>query len=245
LATLFVSDLHLDASAPAAIEAFIALLDGAARSAAALYILGDLFESWIGDDDDDPARDRVCLALARLTATGVPVFVLHGNRDFLLGSGFESRTGCRLLPDPVVAEIDGERLLLTHGDLLCTDDPAYQALRTMTRDPTFQQRLLSLSLEQRQLLAATARAGSRAHTAAARPAIMDVNAAAVVRLLDSTGVRTLIHGHTHRPAVHEGQGTAGPTRRIVLDAWYEKGTVLEWQAGQFEVRALAFGAPPA
>jgi UDP-2,3-diacylglucosamine hydrolase len=242
LSTLFVSDLHLDAASPAAIDAFIGLLESTAGRSAALYVLGDLFESWIGDDDDDPARQRVCAALARHAASGVPVFVLHGNRDFLLGAGFEARSGCRVLPDPVVAEVDGERLLLTHGDLLCTDDVSYQALRTMTRDPAFQQRLLALSLEQRQLLASTARAGSRAHTSAVRPAIMDVNAATVARVFEAADVRTMIHGHTHRPAVHEGQGPGGPTRRIVLDAWYEQGSVLEWNAGRFSVRTLPFAA---
>jgi UDP-2,3-diacylglucosamine hydrolase len=247
MATLFVSDLHLDAESPAAIDAFVALLDGRAlgaiaRTADALYILGDLFESWIGDDDDDAARDRACTALARYTATGVPVFVLHGNRDFLLGSGFESRTGCRLLPDPVVALLDGERVLLTHGDLLCTDDTAYQSLRSMTRAPAFQQRLRSLSLAQRQLLARSARAGSRAHTSAMSAGIMDVNPAAVVRVFDASGVRTMIHGHTHRPATHEGQCASGATRRIVLDAWYEQGSVLVWERGNMQRLTLEFAS---
>ena len=127
---LFVSDLHLEAAAPQAIEAFVGLLRGEAREAAGLYILGDLFESWVGDDDPDPARDRVCREMAALAATGVPVFVMHGNRDFLYGAGFERRTGATVLPDPCVATLFGQRVLLTHGDLLCTGDAAYQELRS-------------------------------------------------------------------------------------------------------------------
>lgn len=234
---LFVSDLHLDAAAPAATEQFLAFLSGAARRAESLYILGDLFESWIGDDDDDPERDRVCRALRALTRE-VPCFALRGNRDFLLGSGFEARTGVALLPDPVLADLNGERVLLTHGDALCTDDHAYQELRTLVRRPRWQERFLSLDLATRSLLANEARAGSKAHVARVVPEIMDVNPEAVRAALRSSGARRLVHGHTHRPGVHELEVDGEPATRIVLGAWYEAGSVLSVERGRFELRTL-------
>lgn len=231
---LFVSDLHLDGAAPAAVEQFVAWLGRDARAARAVYVLGDLFESWIGDDDDDPARERVCAALRGLTGAGVPCFVMCGNRDFLLGSGFGARTGCVLLPDPVIADLDGRAALLTHGDLLCTDDHAYQELRTTVRDPDWQRRVLALPLATRALLAGAARAGSKAHTEQAAAAIMDVNAEAVEKLFRATGVDLMIHGHTHRPALHALEVDGRRVTRAVLGAWYEHGDVLRWQDGRLE-----------
>jgi UDP-2,3-diacylglucosamine hydrolase len=242
LATLFVSDLHLDASSPQAVATFLGFLEGAAREADALYLLGDLFESWIGDDDPDPVRSRVCAAMQALAARGVPLFALHGNRDFLLGPGFESRSGCRLLPDPVVTTLHGERVLLTHGDLLCTGDAAYQELRSTVRGDYFQREVAQLSLAQRELLAAAARAGSRAHTATVRAEIMDVDPAALAALVRATGVATIVHGHTHRPAVHAENVDGKPLRRIVLDAWYERGSALRWSERGIETLELPFAA---
>ena len=237
---LFVSDLHLEAAAPRAIEAFVGLLRGEAREAAALYILGDLFESWVGDDDPDPARDRVCREIAALTATGVPVFVMHGNRDFLYGAGFETRTGATLLPDPCVATLLGRRVLLTHGDLLCTGDAAYQELRSTVRAASFQERVLALPLEARQTLADAARAGSKAHVAAQRPEIMDVTPDAVVAAFRATGTRVMVHGHTHRPAEHGHVVDGEQALRVVLDAWYDGGSVLTLDASGFARRPLPF-----
>ena len=238
MATLFVSDLHLDASSPQAVATFLGLLEGAAREADALYLLGDLFESWIGDDDPDPDRERVCAALRELTAAGVPCFVMVGNRDFLLGAGFERRSGCRLLPDPCIADLDGERVLLTHGDLLCTDDHAYQELRTTVRSAGWQERVLALPLATRGLLAGAARAGSRSHVQRVAPQIMDVNPEAVATLVRETGVRWLIHGHTHRPAIHRFEVDGREIVRAVLDAWYEHGQLLAWENGGLTARVL-------
>ena len=140
MAYLFVSDLHLDSGAPQVANQFIKLLATQARAAEALYILGDLFEAWVGDDDDDAERERVCAALLAYTRTGIPCFVLHGNRDFLFGQGFVQRTGCRVLPDPVVADLDGTAVLLTHGDILCTDDFSYQELRSVVRNSRWRRR---------------------------------------------------------------------------------------------------------
>ncbi len=240
MATLFVSDLHLDAQAPAAIRTFIAFLAGPARTADALYVLGDLFETWIGDDDTDPARAEVCAALAALARHGVPVLVMRGNRDFLLGPGFEARACCTLLPDPVIADLYGERVLLSHGDLLCTDDAAYQELRAIVSAPGFRRRVYGLSLADRERLAAAARAGSRAHLAHVPDEVMDVNAAAVVALLRAARLTQIVHGHTHRPAVHEFTLDGAGARRIVLDAWYEHGGVLEWGPDGPQLRTLAF-----
>jgi UDP-2,3-diacylglucosamine hydrolase len=235
---LFVSDVHLDAEAPEAIEQFLAFLRTEASHAEALYILGDLFEVWVGDDDDAPDKARVCGALAQLTAGGVACFALHGNRDFLLGERFSTRTGVQLLPDPVVADFEGERVLLTHGDALCVDDRSYQELRSTVRAAAWQRRFLSLPLETRMLLADEARAGSRAHTARVIPRIMDVNAEAVAAAFRTGGVRRIIHGHTHRPAIHEMQLAGAPAWRIVLGAWYEQGSVLSHAAGRYELREL-------
>jgi UDP-2,3-diacylglucosamine hydrolase len=240
VAHLFVSDLHLDASSPAAVEAFLGLLAGQAREAEALYVLGDLFESWIGDDDPDPVRSRVCDAMRELATRGVAVFAMHGNRDFLLGPGFEARSGCRLLPDPVVTTLHGVRLVLSHGDLLCTGDTSYQELRTTVRSRDFRRRVGALTLAQRELLAAAARAGSRAHTSTVRAEIMDVDAGAVTALARATGADCILHGHTHRPGVHLLQVDGRPVRRIVLDAWYEQGSALRWDAAGFDTLSLPF-----
>jgi UDP-2,3-diacylglucosamine hydrolase len=168
----------------------------------------------------------------------VPCFALHGNRDFLLGPGFAARSGCRLLADPVVAELDGERVLLTHGDALCTDDRPYQELRTFVRDPRWQRRFLALPLAHREVLADAARAGSRTHTARTVPYIMDVNAAAVARAFRAAQVGRMIHGHTHRPGVHDSDVDGAPAQRIVLGAWYEQGSYLRCEGGHYQLREL-------
>lgn len=241
MSTLLASDLHLDGSLPDAIAQFQSFLSGPARAAEALYILGDLFESWVGDDDDDPDRARVCEALRTLTRAGVPCHVCHGNRDFLLGAGFEERTGCRILSDPTIVEHYGERVLLTHGDALCIDDAAYQRLRSVVRTPSWQRQFLRLSLATRRILAEAARAGSRNHTGAMAADIMDANPSAIVEVMRACQVRTIVHGHTHRPAFHEFTVDGAPARRMVLGAWYEHGSYLRWDARGFESVAVERG----
>ncbi len=221
MATLFASDLHLDSESPWAIDAFLAFLAGPARSAEALYLLGDLFEVWVGDDDDSADHARTCAGLKALTDSGVPAYVIHGNRDFLLGAEFESRTGAKLLPDPVLVDVHGVPTLLSHGDVFCTEDTSYQQLRSIVRRPGWQQRFLALPLDARRTLASAARAGSKAHTERTVPVIMDVNPDAVIRAFRATGARRLIHGHTHRPAVHPGVVDGVSTERVVLAPWYE------------------------
>jgi UDP-2,3-diacylglucosamine hydrolase len=238
MARLFVSDVHLDTQAPQATEQFLAFLREHGTRAQALYILGDLFEAWVGDDDRDPQKEQVSAALRALSEGGVPCFVLHGNRDFLLGAEFCERSGCRLLNDPVVAQFDGEPVLLTHGDALCTDDHPYQELRSIVRDATWQQRFLALPRERRELLANEARAGSKRHTARTVPVIMDVNQEAVAAAFRATGVRRMIHGHTHRPAVHDLVVDGAQVERIVLGAWYEQGSYLHYESGRYQLRDL-------
>jgi UDP-2,3-diacylglucosamine hydrolase len=167
----------------------------------------------------------------------VPCFVLHGNRDFLLGDQFAARTGCRLLPDPVIATFDEERVLLTHGDALCVDDHPYQELRTTVRAPVWQKRFLKLTLPSRDMLAGQVRRGSQAHTSRTIPYVMDVNEAAVAAVW-RTGVSRIIHGHTHRPGIHRAEFDGRPVERIVLGAWYEQGSYLLRESGRYELRAL-------
>jgi len=221
MSSLFASDLHLDSEAPWAIDAFISFLRGPAREAEALYLLGDIFEVWVGDDDTNPDNARICEALRELTAGGVATFAIHGNRDFLLGERFSAVTGVKLLPDPVMVELHGVRTMLSHGDVFCTEDASYQQLRSIVRQPRWQRRFLSLPIETRRALANAARAGSKAHTQRTVPTIMDVNPDAVARAMRATGARRLIHGHTHRPAIHPGVIDGTQTERVVLAPWYE------------------------
>ncbi|HEY7872522.1 MAG TPA: UDP-2,3-diacylglucosamine diphosphatase [Rudaea sp.] len=223
--TLFISDLHLDESRPHLVDAFEELFAFEARGAQALYILGDLFESYIGDDDDAPLNARVAHATRKLRDAGVPVYFMHGNRDFLLGEDYAARAGMTLLADPVVIELAGERVLLMHGDTLCTDDAAYLKFRALVRDPAWQRAFLARPLAERRAFAAQARGESRKHTAMAKPEIMDVNQSAVEAAMRAHGVHRLIHGHTHRPTTHHFDVDGMNAERIVLGDWYEQSSV--------------------
>jgi UDP-2,3-diacylglucosamine hydrolase len=236
--TLLISDLHLDASRPDISGQFLRFLRTDARGAQALYILGDLFEAWIGDDDPDADKQRIQIALRELTNSGVPCYVMHGNRDFLIGKRFCKNTGCQLLDDGTVVTIDHRRVLLLHGDALCTDDHAYQRLRRRVRNPFVQFVLRTLPLGTRLWLAAKARAGSKAHIEKSMTQIMDVNAQAVADAFTRHDVDIMVHGHTHRPAVHSLAVAGKPVTRIVLGDWYTQGSVLRVQEGAFELRAL-------
>jgi UDP-2,3-diacylglucosamine hydrolase len=239
--TLFISDLHLDGARPDITAQFLDFLEREARRARALYILGDLFEAWIGDDDPDPDKRRVIQGLRAVTAGGVQTFLIHGNRDFLIGKRFCRETGIELLTDGTVIDLYGRRVLLMHGDLLCIDDHAYQRLRRIVRNPLVQFVLRNLSLRQRQRLAEKMREGSKEHIASmdiAAPEIMDVNQDEVRRTLARFRVDCIIHGHTHRPAVHELRIDGKPAQRIVLGDWYEQGSVLRWDERGFELATL-------
>ena len=239
MATLFVSDLHLDPERPAITELFGRFVDEEARGADALYILGDLFEAWVGDDDPSEAGAFVAAKLLALRDAGVPVRFIRGNRDFLLGEDYARRAGMEILPDPVVVPLYGKPVLLMHGDLLCSDDTAYQAFRAQTRDPRWQSQFLSQPLAARIAFAQRARAASQLHQSGlqsqgAMETITDATPATISDAFARYGVDRIIHGHTHRPKVHdERNGT-----RIVLGDWYEQGSVLRVEPDRFELASL-------
>ncbi|MGQ9659329.1 MAG: UDP-2,3-diacylglucosamine diphosphatase [Thermochromatium sp.] len=217
--SLFISDLHLRSDQPATLDCFLRFLAGRARAARWLYILGDLFDVWIGDDDDAPLNRVVQSALRALTDSGTECAMLHGNRDFLLGRAFLRATGCRQLPDPCLIQIDGEPTLLMHGDRLCTDDLDYQRFRRRVRHPLVKRLFLWTSLARRRAIAADYRRRSVLANSAKTATIMDVNQQAVIATFRRYGATRLIHGHTHRPAdhVHEVDGRAA--QRLVLAEW--------------------------
>ncbi len=247
MTTLFVSDLHLDVARPALLDLFLRFLRDEAVGADALYILGDLFEYWVGDDDPQPAGAAVADALAELTRGGVPTFFLRGNRDFLLGAEYARRCGMRILPDPCVINLYGKPTLLMHGDALCTGDVVYQQFRRQSREPAWQAAMLAQPLAARIAFAQAARAKSIEHQKAVRPNdsnagpredITDVAQATVESTLVRFGIATLIHGHTHRPAIHQFAVGGIPRTRVVLGDWYEQGSVLRVDADGMALSAL-------
>ncbi len=227
MATLFISDLHLEDSRPAVAGWLLDFLSGPARTADAVYILGDLFEYWIGDDALSATARQVAQASSALKATGVPCYFMHGNRDFLLGEAYAARAGLELLPDVLLVKLYGTPTLLLHGDTLCTDDTEYQLFRQQSRKPEWQARILALSVEERLELARSARDASISHTGSISADIMDVNETAVRDAFHEFGVKRMIHGHTHRPAVHKhALEDGGEAERIVLSDWYTAGSYL-------------------
>jgi len=225
--TLFISDLHLDPSRPAVVAQFERFLAGVVPGADALYILGDLFEYWVGDDGLALPFPRRMAERMHAAAARVPTFFMHGNRDFLAAERFARETGAKLIPDPTVIDLYGTRTLLLHGDTLCTDDTRYQAFRAQVRDPAWQKATLALPIEERLVLANRMRIESEGAKQSAAMEIMDVAPAAVERAFAESGCELMIHGHTHRPARHVHE--AGGRRRVrwVLPDWYEKGGYLE------------------
>jgi len=233
VSTLFISDLHLTEERPEANERFIELLEGKARAASALYILGDFFEYWIGDDDlAEPFNAVIASLLKDLTRHGVPLYLMHGNRDFLIGEGFCAATGASLMQDPSVVDIAGVKTLLTHGDTLCTDDLDYQTWRRKARDPAFQAAFLAKPLDERRQQVHQMREKSKQVVQEKTAEIMDVNDAAVRQALREHGVRRLIHGHTHRPGRHAIEVDGRHCERWVLPDWYGRGGYLQVGSGE-------------
>lgn len=226
MATLFIADLHLSAERPETLRLFLGFLENEARGAEALYILGDLFEVWLGDDLIAPEYQPVIDALRALNDSGTRVHVMHGNRDFLLGQEFERMSGCQLINDPLRIDLYGTPTLLMHGDLLCTDDLPYQTMRRQLRDPAWIEAFLAKSAEERIAFARELRERSRLETGEKSETIMDVNPQTVVDTLLKFGVLQLIHGHTHRPATHHHQLPQGTATRHVLSEWSTHGSAL-------------------
>jgi UDP-2,3-diacylglucosamine hydrolase len=242
MAVLFIADLHLDPARPALTRLLLEFFAGDARRGDSLYILGDLFEAWVGDDDDAPLAAAVTAALRRLVAGGVPVQVQHGNRDFLIGEGFAAATGCSLLPEHVVIHLDGVPTLLMHGDLLCTGDTEYLAFRARVTRPEWKAAMLGRSLAERRAIAANLRAESQAATTAKDYAAMDAAPDAVLAALREHGARRLIHGHTHRPGIHPLPEIAPDAERIVLGDWRDdRGSVLVCDADGCRLRDVVSG----
>jgi len=230
MTTLFISDLHLAAGHPEIGAQFLGFLRGEARESESLYILGDLFDAWLGDDDPNPYYKAMKLALRELVDSGVPVFFMHGNRDFTVGAAFAAETGVEILEDPTVVDLYGKQVVLSHGDALCTDDVHYQQIRAMTRNPDWLAMMLAKSIEERIAFALRAREESKARGESMTDEIMDVNQDAVIAILREHKVDTLLHGHTHRPAIHKFDLGDREATRIVLGDWYEQGSVVRWDA---------------
>lgn len=218
--TLFISDLHLDEEQPAIVNGLLAFLEREAGHTAALYVLGDLFESWVGDDNDTPFNRRIIDAFRRFSGNGSrALFFMHGNRDFMLGDTFAAQCGGRLLAENTVLDLYGTRTVIAHGDGLCTDDHEYQKFRNMVRNPDWMSGARVMPLELRIAIAAHLRSESRLRSANKPENIMDVNAGAVAALLRHTGAAALIHGHTHRPATHRVDLGDRIATRYVLGDW--------------------------
>lgn len=227
MATLFIADLHLQTEEPAITAGFLRFLRGEAKNADALYILGDLFEAWIGDDDPNPLHREIAAAIRALVDAGTPCFFIHGNRDFLIGQRFAHESGMTLLPEEQVLDLYGRKVLIMHGDTLCTDDTGYLAFRAKVHTPWIQTLFLALPLFIRNRIAAKMRAGSKAANSSKSMIIMDVNPQAVVRVMEKHQVHWLIHGHTHRPDVHNLNVHGESAHRVVLGAWHTEGSMVK------------------
>lgn len=237
--TLFISDLHLTIERPEVTRKFIKLLTTRATEAHALYILGDLFDTWIGDDDFSPPINSVKKHLKALTDLGTPVFYIHGNRDFLIGKRFSEQTGVTLLDEYSVIDLYGTRTLLTHGDLLCTDDLPYQEFRIKSHSAEWQENVLSKPLIFRLLYARWYRLRSYFHKRKKSQDIMDVNRDTVKQLMAKYQTLRLIHGHTHRPAVHDIEIQGEKAHRFVLAEWKKDcASLLSWSEAGYKIEAI-------
>ena len=248
--TVFISDLHIDSDKPEITTQFLAFMDGLKETKDkldAFYILGDWFESWIGDDDPDTEKRKAIQSVRELSDMDVPCYFMAGNRDFMAGEQFAADSGCEILNDPTTIGLYGTKVVLMHGDTLCTDDIEYQQFRTMSRDPAWQKQMGALPLEQRIAMAAQIREQSKEATDDKAEDIMDVNKKSVFQAFAEHQADTIIHGHTHRPAIHQiakdettNYDTEKPEflSRIVLGDWYEQGSVLIWRKKDYELKTL-------
>ena len=224
----FISDLHISESQPEIAGQFIDFLENSTKETDALYILGDLFEYWIGDDDPNPYYKPIISALNNYTASGVTTYFMHGNRDFLIGAIFAKKTGIKILKDPSNIKINDEKIMISHGDIFCTDDREYQITRKLTRDPEWQKMMLRKSIAERINFAQESRDKSKDHTKYLDENITDVNQDEINKTFQKNNITKLIHGHTHKPAIHDTLINNIPHQRLVLGDWYEQGSILNW-----------------
>jgi UDP-2,3-diacylglucosamine hydrolase len=238
MSTLFISDLHLEADRPDIGDQFNNFLKTDAMEADDLYILGDLFEAWVGDDDPNTHYAKIKMAIRKVVDTGKPVYFMHGNRDFMIGRQFANETGVQILKDPYPITMYGQKALLSHGDAMCTDDTQYQRVRVMTRNPDWQASMLAKPLKERLLIAREARRQSMEQTINMSLEIMDVNKDEVVRVIKEYGVDVLLHGHTHRPDIHTVDLGNRKAKRIVLGDWYTQGSVVRWDLRGPKLQAM-------
>ncbi|MDC0663475.1 UDP-2,3-diacylglucosamine diphosphatase [Marinobacter sp. SS21] len=232
MTTLFISDLHLEESRPDITRAFLQFLSDKATGVDRLYILGDFFEAWIGDDEHTPLQNEIAAALRAVSDSGTKLFLMHGNRDFLIGDAFCERIGATLLDDPSVVDLYGTTTLLMHGDSLCTADVEYQKFRTTMRNQQWQDMFLKRPLADRQTTARQLREISMAKNKGKEQTIMDVTQDEVIKVMEEHRVQQLIHGHTHRPAIHEFEANGQPAKRMVLGDWDKNLWWIEVSAGQ-------------
>jgi UDP-2,3-diacylglucosamine hydrolase len=237
---LLISDLHLEEQRPDITRAFLQFLQQRAHGCDALYILGDFFEVWVGDDDMSPYQQSIAAALRQLSDNGTAIYLMHGNRDFMLGQAFCQQAGCTLLRDPCLVNLCGEQVLLMHGDSLCTSDIGYMRMRKLLRNPLSLWILHHLSLAKRRQLARKLRNESQVHTKQKATSITDVTLAEVPRIMAKYGVRTLIHGHTHRPKVHALEVSGQAAQRIVLGDWDQQGWALQVDENGYQQAPFAF-----
>lgn len=233
--TYFISDTHLDDKRPQTTSLFFQTLETRVQGADALYLLGDVFEYWIGDDAIGDTASEVARICTRLSDQGTRIYFQHGNRDFLVGASYAKHANWELIPDPLEIDLYGRQVLLMHGDSLCTDDSAYQAFRTQVRNPVWQKTFLSHSIAERINMAQQARSESMQHTAGADNAIMDVNNNAVINAFREHHPKILIHGHTHRPVVHDLAIAGKPYKRMVLGDWHQHGWLIEADKNSIEL----------
>ena len=228
MTTLFISDLHLDEKRPDISEHFHTFLEAKATKAEALYILGDLFESWIGDDDPNTHYKKIKEALKKVVNSGVPIFFMHGNRDFLIGNQFAQETDIQLLKDPHIMKLYGFKILLSHGDIYCTNDQQYQQKREVTRSSKWKSEILQKTLKERRIIAEQARLESLEHNKIISEEISDVTHSEIEQAFQNSGVQIMIHGHTHRPKIHSLIVNNKNVKRVVLGDWYDQGSMVKF-----------------
>ena len=235
----FLSDVHLSPGSPGVTRIFLDYLGGLARQAQSLYILGDLFEAWIGDDDDDSFHQKIIAALNAASAAGISIHIQRGNRDFLLGSRFAAASATKLLPDPFLLSLPEKKFVLSHGDALCTDDKEYQSFRLQVRSPAWQKAFLARPLAERRALATQLRQQSAQYKQHKDSALMDLNRQTTDDFIRQHGHATFIHGHTHQPATHHHLVDKIPVERWVLADWQEdRGEILGWDGISLQRQAL-------